>query len=59
MVAENAHAGVPGAIAGSHRTGFLWLGLIFRHSRDYERLTATCAAMIQISIVRLLLNRLA
>ena len=30
-----------------------------RHSRDYERLTANSAAMIQISMIRLLLNRLA
>ena len=30
-----------------------------RHSKDYERLTVNSAAMIQISMIRLLLNRLA
>jgi putative transposase len=35
-----------------------WLLNDRRHSRDYERLTVNSAAMIQISIIRLLLNRL-
>jgi hypothetical protein len=30
-----------------------------RHSRDYERLTTNSTAMVQISMIRLLLNRLA
>jgi putative transposase len=34
-----------------------WLLNDRRHSRDYERLTANSAAMIQISMIRLLLNR--
>ncbi len=38
---------------------FAWLLNDRRHSRDYERLTTTSAAMIQISMIRLLLNRLA
>jgi putative transposase len=38
---------------------FAWLLNDRRHSRDYERLTANSAAMIQISMIRLLLNRLA
>jgi transposase len=38
---------------------FTWLLNDRRHSRDYERLTANSAAMIQISMIRLLLNRLA
>jgi putative transposase len=38
---------------------FAWLLKDRRHSRDYERLTANSAAMIQISMIRLLLNRLA
>jgi putative transposase len=38
---------------------FAWLLNDRRHSRDYERLTANSAAMIQISMMRLLLNRLA
>ncbi len=38
---------------------FSWLLNNRRHSRDYERLTANSAAMIQISMIRLLLNRLA
>jgi putative transposase len=37
---------------------FAWLLNDRRHSRDYERLTAHSAAMIQISMIRLLLNRL-
>ena len=37
---------------------FAWLLNDRRHSRDYERLTANSAAMIQISMIRLLLNRL-
>jgi putative transposase len=36
---------------------FAWLLNDRRHSRDYERLTANSAAMIQISMIRLLLNR--
>ena len=36
-----------------------WLLGNRRHSRDYERLTVNSAAMIQISMIRLLLNRLA
>ena len=38
---------------------FSWLLGSRRHSRDYERLTANSVAMIQISMIRLLLNRLA
>ena len=36
---------------------FAWLLNDRRHSRDDERLTANSAAMIQISMIRLLLNR--
>jgi putative transposase len=36
---------------------FAWLLHDRRHRRDYERLTANSAAMIQISMIRLLLNR--
>jgi transposase len=36
-----------------------WLLHNRRHSKDYERLTVNSAAMIQISMIRLLLNRLA
>jgi putative transposase len=38
---------------------FAWLLNDRRHSRDYERLTASSEAMIQISMIRLLLKRLA
>jgi putative transposase len=38
---------------------FAWLLNDRRHSRDYEKLTVNSAAMIQISMIRLLLNRLA
>jgi putative transposase len=38
---------------------FAWLLNDRRHSRDYEALTANSEAMIQISMIRLLLNRLA
>lgn len=38
---------------------FAWLLNDRRHSRDYERFTANSAAMIQMSMMRLLLNRLA
>jgi putative transposase len=38
---------------------FAWRLNDRRHSRDYERLTTNSAAMIQISMIRLLLNRLA
>jgi putative transposase len=38
---------------------FAWLLNDRRHSRDYEVLTANSEAMIQISMIRLLLNRLA
>ena len=38
---------------------FSWLLNDRRHSRDYERQTINSAAMIQISMIRLLLNRLA
>ena len=38
---------------------FAWLLNDRRHSRDYERLTTNSAAMIQLSMIRLLLNRLA
>jgi putative transposase len=37
---------------------FAWLLNDRRHSRDYERLTVNSAAMIQISMIRLLLNRI-
>lgn len=36
-----------------------WLLNDRRHSRDYERLTVNSEAMIQLSMIRLLLNRLA
>lgn len=35
---------------------FAWLLTDRRHSRDYERLTVKSAAMIQVSMIRLLLN---
>jgi putative transposase len=38
---------------------FAWLLNDRRHSRDYERLTASSEAMIQISMIRLVLKRLA
>ncbi len=38
---------------------FSWLLNNRRHSRDYERLTSNSAAMIQVSMIRLLLKRLA
>lgn len=38
---------------------FAWLLKDRRHSRDYERLTRTSEALIQLSLIRLLLNRLA
>jgi putative transposase len=38
---------------------FAWLGNDRRHSRDYELLTASSEAMIQISMIQLLLKRLA
>lgn len=38
---------------------FAWLLNDRRHSRDYERLTASSEAMIQVSMIRLLLKRLA
>jgi putative transposase len=38
---------------------FGWLGNDRRHSRAYEVLTANSEAMIQISMIRLLLKRLA
>jgi putative transposase len=38
---------------------FAWLLTDRRHSRDYETLTANSEAMIQLSMIRLLLNRLA
>lgn len=38
---------------------FAWLLNDRRHSRDYERLPVNSEAMIQLSMIRLLLNRLA
>lgn len=38
---------------------FSWLLNDRRHSRDYERLTANSEAMIQISMIHLLIRRLA
>ena len=38
---------------------FAWLLNDRRHSRDYETLTVHSEAMIQLSMIRLLLNRLA
>jgi transposase len=38
---------------------FAWLLNYRRHSRDYEKLTATSEAMIQVSMIHLLLKRLA
>jgi putative transposase len=38
---------------------FAWLLNERRHSRDYERLTRNSEAMIQLRMIRLLLNRLA
>ena len=38
---------------------FAWLLNDRHHSRDYERLTVNSAAMIQVSMIRLLLKRLA
>jgi putative transposase len=49
--------GIPGRWA-VERT-FAWLLNDRRHSRDYERLTRNSEAMIQLSMIRLLLNRLA
>lgn len=37
---------------------FAWISNDRRHSRDYERLTVNSEAMIQISMIRLLLNRM-
>jgi hypothetical protein len=48
----------PPLIARVERT-FAWLLNDRRHSRDYERLTVNSAAMIQVSMIRLLLKRLA
>ena len=44
---------------GAVERPFAWLLTDRRHRRDYERLTANSAAMIQMSMIRLLLNRLA
>jgi putative transposase len=38
---------------------FAWLFNYRRHSKDYERLTQNSEAMIQISMIHLLLKRLA
>jgi transposase len=38
---------------------FAWLLNDRRHGRDYERLTTNSEAMIQLSMIRLLLKRLA
>lgn len=38
---------------------FAWLLNARRHRRDYERLTTNSEAMIQLSMIRLLLKRLA
>ena len=38
---------------------FAWISNDRRHNRDYERLTVNSEAMIQISMIRLLLNRMA
>jgi putative transposase len=37
---------------------FAWLGRYRRHSRDYERLTASSEAMIQISMIHRMVHRL-
>jgi putative transposase len=37
---------------------FAWLGRYRRHSRDYERLTASSEAAVKVSMVHLLLRRL-
>ena len=38
---------------------FAWLGRCRRHSRDYEMLTESSEAMIKISVIHMLLKRLA
>jgi transposase len=38
---------------------FAWLLNDRRHSRDYERLTTNSEAMIQLSMIRILLKRVA
>jgi len=38
---------------------FAWLGFCRRHSKDYERNPETSEAMIQISMIPLMLKRLA
>ena len=37
---------------------FAWLGRYRRHSRDYERLTASSEAMIQISMIHRMAQRI-
>jgi putative transposase len=37
---------------------FAWLGRYRVHSKDYERLTESSAAMIEVSMVHLMLRRL-
>ena len=37
---------------------FAWLGRSRRNSKDYERTTSSSEAMVQVSMIHLMLNRL-